>query len=702
MHLLRAAVVLAAVMSTANSIGVPALGAQGRPMSFDDLAAVRQVSDPHLSPDGRLVLYSVRSTNVDFNRSTLRTFLIPTDGSAPARGFPDDTTSAAEARFSPDGRRVAYIHAGQLWVSNINGTQRRALTRLWGGATGPKWAPGGDRIAFTSRVYPGCATDRCNADSALAMDRLPSRVRQYEQLLYRQWDRWEDGTRSHLFVVNLARPEPRDLVPGQRLHVPPMPFGGSASYDWSHDGQELAFSARTENPDDAWGTDMNLFTVPAFAGPPSVLTSTNRAADQQPVYSRDGRWIAYVAQRRAGFAADKWRLMLFDRRTRTSREIAPGWDYHAERFYFTPDNRALLVEAQDEGRTAIWRLAITREGTLDGDPARLVRTNNSTQSALAFQPSADGALTLVWVRDAIHRPADLWVGRYAAGRVRNPRQLTRTNEGMIAQMDMRPAQDIEFVGADNATVQGFLIRPPAFDSTRSWPLLLLIHGGPEGAWLDEWNSRWNAQLFAATGAAVLAINPRGSTGYGQRFLDEVSGDWGGRVYTDLMVGLDSVLARYPWVDSTRLGAAGGSFGGYMVHWMNANTNRFAALAAHAGIFNLEHFAASTDEQWFAEWEFGGPWWTRAAQQQSFSKWSPHAVAGSMRTPTLVLHGEQDFRVPYTEGTSAFTALQRQRVPSRLVLFPDEGHWVQRPVNQRVWWQEMRRWFTRWMVTPSDR
>ncbi len=675
---------------------LPALaGAQSRAMTFDDFAAMRAVSDPHVSPDGRLIVYTVRTTNVAANRSTARTYLMRSDGGG-ARAFPDDTTPAAEARFSPDGRRIAYVHQGQLWVAALDGSARRALTRLWGGATGPRWAPGGDRIAFASRVYPGCTTDMCNADSALRADRAPSRVRTYDRLMYRHWDRWDDGTRSHLFVVDLLGGDPRDVMPNARMHVPPMPFGGPEGYDWSHDGQDLAFSARLETDRMAWTTDLNVFTVSASGGSPVVITAANRAADYQPVFSRDGRWIAYASQRRAGFEGDKWRLMLYDRRARTSREIAPGWDFHANRFYFTPDNRSLIVETQDEGRTSLWRLSITAEGTLDGSPDRLVRTNNSSQSSMAFQQGTDGAFTLVWIRDAMHRPPDVWTGRLTAAGVREPRQLTRENQTLLSRLDLRAAQDIEFTGAGDVPVHGFVVRPPGFDSTRTWPLMLLVHGGPQGAWLDEWNTRWNAQLFASMGMTVLALNPRGSTGYGQRFIDEVSRDWGGKVYNDLMRGVDTALARYPWLDSTRIGVAGGSFGGYMANWMNANTNRFAAMASHAGIFNLEHFASSTDELWFPEWEFGGPWWNRVAQTQQYRRWSPHALAGRMRTPTLVLHGEQDFRVPYTEGTSLFTALQRQGVDSRLVLFPDEGHWVQRPGNQRVWWDEIGSWFGRYL------
>jgi dipeptidyl aminopeptidase/acylaminoacyl peptidase len=679
-------------------VGALSLGAQAsrRVLTFDDAAAMRQVSDPHVSPDGRLVLYRVATTNVTANRRVVRTLIVPSDGSAPPRPFPDDTTVAVEARFSPDGRRVAWVHQGQLWVSLIDGSARRQLTRLWGGATGPKWAPGGDRIAFTSRVYPGCVTDACNADSALRVDRVPSRARAYERLLYRHWDTWDDGTRSHLFVVDLVRAEPRDLARGLRLHVPPQPFGGPDAYDWSHDGQELAFTARAETDDAAWSTDLNLYTVSVNGGSSIPITAANRAGDQTPVYSRDGRWIAYASQRRPGSEAAKWRLMLYDRYAKTSREIAPGWDYHAERYTFTPLSRALLVEAQDEGRTALWQLAIGEDGLLEGNPERLMRTHNSTQHSLGYQLGTDGALTLAWVRDAMHRPPEVWTGRYVSGAVRTPRALTRENDALLGAFELSPAQDVEFTGVGDVSVHGFFVRPARFDSTRSWPLLVLVHGGPQGAWLDAWNTRWNAQLFASMGMAVLALNPRGSTGYGQRFVDDVSRDWGGKVYDDLLRGVDTILARNRWLDSSRIGAAGGSFGGYMVNWMNGNTSRFAALASHAGIFNLEHFAGATDELWFPEWEFGGVWWNRTAQTQQYRRWSPHLLAPRMRTPTLVLHGEQDFRVPYTEGTALFTALQRQRVPSRLVLFPDEGHWITRPANQKVWWEEMSKWFERWL------
>ena len=669
----------------------------GRTMTFDDLAAVRQVSDPSISPDGRLVLYAVHTVNMAANRRIARTLLVPTDGASAPRAFPDDTTLASEARFSPNGRRIAYIHQGQLWVANLDGSDRRPLTRLWGGATGPKWSPGGDRIAFTSRVYPGCVTDACNVDSALRVDRAPSRARTYDRLLFRHWNGWDDGTRSHLFVVDLVRASARDLTAGQRVHVPPMPFGDANSYDWSHDGQEVVFTARLEDADAAWSTNLDLFTVSAQGGAATAITATNRGADQHPVYSRDGRWIAYAMQRRAGFEADQWRLMLFDRRSRTAREVAPGWDRHADHFYFTPDSRALLVETQEEGRTTVWRITLDEAGAMEGSPERVIRAGNSTQSTLAFQPGNDGAFTVVWVRDAMHRPAELWTGRYSAQGVRAIRPLTRENDNLVGQLALRPAQEVSFTSVGDTRVHGFLVRPPAFDSTRSWPLLLLVHGGPQSAWLDHWNTRWNAQLFAAMGVAVLALNPRGSTGYGQQFVDEVSRDWGGRVYLDLMRGVDSMLARYPWMDSSRIGAAGGSFGGYMTSWMNGNSRRFQAFASHAGVFNFEHMAAATDELWFTEWEYGGWWWARGSSLQTHQRWSPHTVAGRMRTPTLVLHGEQDFRVPYTEGLSLFTTLQRQRVPSRLVLFPDEGHWVTKPANQRVWWEEMQQWFSRWLM-----
>jgi dipeptidyl aminopeptidase/acylaminoacyl peptidase len=685
---------------------VPALSltAQApRVMQYEDFAALKGISDPQVSPDGAAVLYGVRTTDLDANRRTTRTFRIATSGGTPT-AWPDDSTRVTEARWSPDGRRVAYTSGGQLWVANADGTARRRLTSLDGGATGPVWSPGGEHIAFTSSVYPSCRTDACNVAAAKAAEDNTVKARITDGLMYRHWDSWRDGTRSHLFIASVDGAEPRDLIPGADYDVPLPPFGGSEGYAFAPDGREVAFTAKNAGREQAWSTNVNVFTVAISGGEPQVVTAANLGADQNPVYSPDGRWLYYASQARAGFEADRWRLMALDRRSGVARELLTGWDRNAESYFVAPDGRTLYVGTGDRGRDRLFAVALTADGSAAGAPAPLVTEHNN----LAFSLSRDGR-TLVWLRDAAHHPATVFVRslapvapprvrvrqRGAAAPVVADRQLTHENDAALAQLSLAAAEDFWFAGAKNDSIHGFLVKPPQWRAGEKYPVVLLIHGGPQGAWLDSWSSRWNYQLFAAMGAAVVAINPRGSTGYGQRITDEVSRDWGGKVYEDLMKGLDFSLARYHWMDSTRLSAAGGSFGGYMVNWMLGHTDRFKAFVSHAGVFNLENMYGATEEVWFADWEYGGPYWNEQAMKEQYRVFSPHLFAKNFRTPTLVLHGELDYRVPYYEGISLFTALQRQNVPSRMVVYPDEGHWILKPQNHRLWMREVEGWIRKY-------
>lgn len=664
--------------------------AQRRAITFEDFAAVKAVADPQLSPDGQTVLYTVRATDVEGNRRFAATFAMPVAGGAP-RTFPDDTTRATEARWSPDGARVAYIAGGQLWIADADGTGARRLTSLNGGASGPVWAPTGSRIAFVSAVWPECTDDACNAAKDRAREASQVRARIADNLMYRHWNAWDEGTRSHLFVIPAAGGEPRDLVPGARYDVPPAPFGGSEGYTFSPDGNEVAYTAKDAGRAEAWSTDVNVYTVNVAGGAPTVMTRANPAADQNPVYSPDGRFIAYASQRRAGFESDRWRLVLYDRARRTAVEALPRWDRNADSYVFAPDGRAVYVTTIDQGRDKLYHASLGATGVATSAPSLVIGEGNNA----AFSFSRDRR-TIAWVRDATERPAEVFVATLDAARARDVRQLTHLNDALVAELALHPAEEFWFRGAGGDSVQGFIVKPPQWIAGRKYPVLLLIHGGPQGAWLDNWHSRWNYQMFAATGAGLVIINPRGSPGYGQRFVDEVSKDWAGKVYTDLMNGLDAALRRNAWLDSTRVAAAGGSYGGYMVNWIAGHSNRFKALVSHAGLFNLEAMYATTEELWFPEWEFGGPFWDPKAMREQYRRYSPHLFASRFRTPTLVLHGELDYRVPYTEGLSMFTALQRRGVPSRLIVFPDEGHWIARPQNQRLWWSQVQGWLTKYL------
>ena len=681
--------------------GSRTLGAQQkRAITFDDFAAVRAVADPQVAPDGRSVLYSLRTTDVGANRRTGKTFMAAVAGGAP-HIFPADEVNASEARWSPDGRRVVYVAGGQLWIADADGGNRSQVTKLNGGATGPVWSPTGSLIAFTTGVYPDCTTDACSASRDSAAAANPVKAHIANELMFRHWNAWDNGTRSHLFVVAPDGSGMRDLTPGVRYDVPPGPFGGSEGYAFSPDGQEMTYTAKNAGRADAWSTDINLYVVPTSGGAPTVITAANLGADQNPVYTPNGRFIAYASQRRAGFESDRWRLMLYERVMKTTRELLPSWDRNADAYFFAPDMSALYVNTTDAGREKLYRFAL-EQGTAG---AGLVKPRGPTivvgdHNNAAFTLSADGR-TLAWVRDAADQPAEVYSAAVTPNGQADTHQVTHENDSLVARLAVNPVEDFWFRGAGGDSVQGFIVKPPQWQTGRKYPTVLLIHGGPQGAWLDQWHSRWNYQMFAANGFALVIVNPRGSTGYGQRFVDDVSKGWGGKVYTDLMNGLDAALARYAWMDRSRLGAAGGSFGGYMVDWIAGHSTRFKALVSHAGPFNLENMNTATEELWFPEWEYGGDFWNPAAMREQYRVYSPHLYAKNFKTPTLVTGGELDFRVPYTEDLSMFTALQRQGVASRLVIFPDEGHWVLKPQNQRLWWSEVQSWLVKYLGSNRE-
>jgi dipeptidyl aminopeptidase/acylaminoacyl peptidase len=680
---------------TAALLAAPLAAQQKHPITFDDFAAVRAVGDPQLSPDGKVVLYSVRTTDVSKNTRASHTVSVPIGGGA-AQAFPANAAdvAATEARWSPDGKYVAFIAGGQLWIAEPSGAGRKQLTHLNGGATGPVWSPTSDRIAFTSAVYPECSNDACNAakEKAAADNKVKAHIA--DQLMFRHWNAWDEGTRSHLFVVGIDGSAPRDLISGAKYDVPPGPFGGSEGYGWSPDGRELAYTAKDQGRADATSTDVNVYTISASGGAPIVITAANKGADQNPVYSPDGRYIAYASQKRAGFESDRWRLMVYNRTDKTSKELLPTWDRNADAYLWSPDMSGILVQTTDAGRDKLFRAVFARGGNglgVSGVPQIVVGDHNNT----AFSISRDGR-SVVWLRDATEFPAEVYVADLMAAGAANVRALTHENDALVASLAVNPAEDFWFTGADGLKVQGFIVKPPNWQPGKKYPAILLIHGGPQGAWLDQWHGRWNYQMFATTGAALVIINPRGSFGYGQQFVDDVSRGWGGKVYTDLMAGLDAAIAKNPWIDANALGAAGGSFGGYMVNWIAGHTNRFKALVSHAGPFNLENMATATEELWFPDWEYGGPFWDPKAMASEYRVYSPHLFVKNFKTPTLVTGGELDYRVPYTEDLSMFTSLQRMNVPSRLVIFPDEGHWIGKPQNQRLWWGEVQGWMKKYL------
>ncbi|MFO7892753.1 MAG: S9 family peptidase [Longimicrobiales bacterium] len=604
---------------------------------------------------------------------------MPTAGGEPRQLTFGDASSSSPA-WSPDGRWIAFVSARsddgrQLWLLPADGGEPRQLTSVEGGAGGPVWADDGSLVAFTSEVWPeGDAL----AERMRRLSNSNASARIYDELMYRHWDTWEDGMRSHVFVADPETGEARDLTPGA-YDSPPIGLGGFQDYDLSPDGEELAFVRNTDIPT-AVGTGNDIWLVSTDDGEPRLLTKSH-GNDVAPQYSPDGRWIAYLAQERPGFEADRTVLMLYDRESGSHTALTADFDRSVNSFEWALDSRTIWFNAQDELWVRVYRLAIR-----DGRPGDITPVTDDAYDG-AFALAAGG---LVVARQEAHMPTELFA-LDDDGRVRE--QLTRTNGELLAELSLQPLEPFWFEGAEGDRVQGFLVKPPDFDPAGEWPVVFLVHGGPQGAWSDNFHYRWNYNMFSAPGYVVVAVNPRGSTGYGQEFTDEITMDWGGRVFTDLMAGLDHALAVYPFLDETRMAAAGASYGGYMMNWFQGHTDRFETIINHDGLFDLRSMYYATEELWFPEWEFGGPPWEGS---EAYDRWNPSANVEEWDTPMLIIHGAQDFRVPLEQGLAAFTALRRQDVPARLLVFPDEGHFVLRPSNALVWWNTIYDWLDRWI------
>ena len=684
-------------------MSVPVLAA-GRPMTIDDLLAVKSVSGPEVSPDGHWVVYVVGALDRATEKTNSDLWLVRHNAAEPAKRLTTAPGTNNHPRWSPDGKTIAFTSdrgsSTQVWLLPIDGGEARQLTHLPIDASGPIWSPKGDKIAFTAQVYPGLTPEQTAAKDK-EKEASKSKVKIYDHLLIRHWNAWDEGKRSHLFVADAATGEAVDLTPKLEVNAPPGPFGGSNEYAWSPDGKELAFTAEPLK-DLAWSTNTDIWTVSADGGELKNLTGDNLGADAQPAYSPDGRWIAHVSQRRAGFEADLWVLKLSPRDRPDAPAIALSESLDRPVLSFAWNERAgksleILASIDDVGGVSIvlFSFATVREG----DAAKTVAPSVSRHWVLGGGVNSSarwvpGTESIVFVRSDAAHPAEIYQARLALdNRGPDPTALTTHNSEVIAPLDLPKAEGFRFQGAGGDNVSGWLVRPPGFDPKKKYPVVFLIHGGPQGAWHDEWHGRWNYQMFAAPGYAVVAINPRGSTGYGQKFTDQISRDWTGLVYDDLMLGLDHALKTYEFLDRDNVAAAGGSFGGFMVNWIAGHTDRFQALISHAGVFDLTSKYGTTEELWFPEWEFGGTPWE---QPEHYRERSPSGFVRNFKTPTLVIHGALDFRVPDAQGLGMFTALQRRGVPSRYLFFPDEGHWITKPANRIVWWREVTGWLDKYL------
>ncbi|MGD9723505.1 MAG: prolyl oligopeptidase family serine peptidase [Pirellulales bacterium] len=662
-----------------------------RPMTVDDLLAFRRVSDAQISPDGQSVAYVQTTIDREKNATISTIWLAPADG-APPRQLTAGPKHDRHPRFSPDGKRLLFESdrsgESQLWVIDLTGGEARQLTSIAGEASGGIWSRDGKWIAFVSAVFPEFSSqpyvesNAANKRRKEEIEKNPVKARVFTKLFYRHWDSWVEGKRQHLFVMPADGGDPRDLTPGDKDAYPTSStFSQGDDFTFTPDSTALVYTAPPAR-DEAWSTNHDLWQVPIAGGEPRNLTADNPAADGCPRFSPDGKWLAYRAQQRAGFEADRWQLLLMPAAGGKAKSLTAKVDRSIDAICWA-DDHTIYCTAEQNAAAPIFKLAV-KEGTL--------KEYVSGGMFLSPTASADGR-RLAALNAAMTRPADAVL--IESGKVRN---LSEANQALLAELDLPQPKSVTVKGAGGTPMQMWILEPPGFDPKKKWPLVYLVHGGPQGAWEDAWSFRWNPELWAAQGYVVALPNPRGSTGFGQQYVDDISGDWGGKVFEDLMAGV-AYLEKLPYIDRDRMGAAGASFGGYMMNWFEGHTNKFKTLITHCGVYNLDSMYATTDELWFDEWEHGGPPW--GAKRDAYEHHSPHRFAEAFQTPMLIIHNDLDFRVPVAEGYQLFTTLQRKGVPSRMINFPDEGHWVLKPANSEFWHREVFDWLKKY-VPPGPR
>ncbi len=691
--------------------------------TFEDMMALKRVEEPMPSPDGKWVIFGVVDVDLAANSKTPHVWIVPLAGGESRKLIADQDSD--RPRWSPDGRHFAFIsnkeRGSQIWIADFDSasgtvTGVHRLTDMLTEASGEIWSPDGKNIAFTSDVYPECdgAPEQelaCNTKKFDEAAKSPVKAQILTRLLYRHWNAYKEGKRTHIFVVSVDGGTPRDLTPGD-YDSPVFSLGGQDNYAFSPDGQELCYTSNHDKVE-ATSTNNDLWIVPVNGAtdvPPvgKNITADNPASDSTPLYSPDGKYIAYRAQKRPGYESDRFRLMLYDRKTGKRTNVSEQFDRWIGTFTWAPTSRMIFFSTENEGDSPIYSYNIdVIEGKPSSWPWESVANFNDDVSYVDAGPKDH---LLVFTRMSVGFPNEIFKARLTWPRcvtgqqsgtppykgapceLAIPEQLTHINSSVLSQVFISPLEPFWFSGANGDKVEGFLVKPPNFDPKQKYPVKFLIHGGPQGAWGDDWSFRWNPELFAANGYVVIMINFHGSTGYGQKFIDAINGDWGGAPFQDLMLGLDYAEKTYPFIDKDRECALGASYGGYMANWILGHTTRFKCIVTHDGMFNSESAWGTTEELWFNEWEFKG---TPYTNREMYRKWSPHLSATNFKTPTLVIHGQRDYRLDVSEGFQLFTTLQRLGVPSKMLYFPDEGHWVLKPQNSQFWYKTVNDWVDQW-------
>ena len=655
------------------------------PFNVHDLVMMDRVSDPHVSADGRHVAFTVRATDYAANKGITSVWMLDlsTAGAQPRRVTEPDM-NANSARFSPDGTTLYFLAPSsgvtQLWRIATEGSAPSQVTRLPLDIDNYRISPDGKSVLFSSQVFNDCATLECTHArlDSIKNDKATGRV--YDRLFIRHWDTWSDGRRSQLFIMAIGgTAEPVHITRGIDGDVPSKPSGDETEYNFSPDSRTVYFDVRIAGTTEPWSTNFDIYSVPADgSSAPRNLTASNLAWDATPVPSKDGRTLYYLAMKTPGFEADRFGIMAMDLATGATRELDPHWDRSPGGLTLSDDGRTLYTTVDDNGSHSLYAVDIA-----SGKPTMLLGDGTVTGFDVA------GPRIVAAHQDFKH-PTDLYTLNAHGGDLK---QATHFNADRLRDIQFGDYEFYTFKGAKGDSVQGYVMKPVGYQAGKKYPVAFMIHGGPQGAWSNDFHYRWNPEAYAGAGFAVVAINPRGSTGYGQAFTDAVSGDWGGAPLEDLKTGWSTALERYSFLDSGRACALGASYGGFMVYWMAGVWNQpWKCFVDHDGVFDARMMYYATDELWFEEHENGG---TQYEHPENYEKFNPIDHVSSWRVPMLIIHSGHDFRIPDSQGIAAFTALQRRGVPSKLLYFPDESHWIQKPHNSVMWHDTVIDWLKQW-------
>jgi dipeptidyl aminopeptidase/acylaminoacyl peptidase len=658
------------------------------PFNADHLVRLDRVGAPSLSPDGERVVYAVRKTDMSANKGSYDLWWTRVSDGQTHR-LTSHAANDTDPAWSPDGKFVYFLSSrsdsSQVWRIALDGGEAMQVTDLPLDIGTFRLPAGGDRLVVSMEVYPDCTDLACTQERDEESEKSLTTGMSYDQLFMRHWDHWLTDKHSRLFAVALnddgsSGGNTTLLTGAVKADVPSRVWGGNEEYAVSPDGSTLYFTARLRNSEEPASTNFDIYSAPTNGDGPTVnLTESNPAWDTQPVVSPDGRSLAYLAMARPGFEADRFQIMIRDIKSGNTKKLAADWDYSPSSIAFSQDGAFLFANAQDRGNKTLWKIDLA-----GGQPEKLIALGTVS----GFDP---GAGTLVFAKDDLKSPSEIFALDAGASKAR---QLTHFSTPQLQDIEMGDFEQFSFTGANQETVYGYVVKPADYKKGKKYPIAFLIHGGPQGSFGNHFHYRWNPQTYAGQGFAAVFIDFHGSTGYGQAFTDSISGDWGGKPLLDLQLGLDAALAKFDFLDGDKICGLGASYGGYMVNWIAGNwPERFDCLVNHDGVFDERMMYYSTEELWFPEWEYGGPHFAKAA---NYEKHNPVNHVDQWKTPMLVVHGQLDYRVPVTQGIAAFTALQRQGIPSKFLYFPDENHWVLKPHNSVQWHSEVNQWLHRYL------